>query len=325
MNNLEESVKKRIRLGHLEMKYISLTEIIWEEEYKDVVCELPKNFIESIKRQGVKIPIGVHIVGDTYHGIYGRKRCLAYQKLNRSDVSAIIYGENLSKAEVSIIRLVENLQRNNPDPIQIGSDCYRYLKDMLGVQDCNGAIEKLFFYGMRDKRCTDKDVEIISTLEKHTKKSYRTLGKLIKLLFLHSKMRCAISEKKIKLCVGYLLAENHDNPRLKDIFGAALHDKYSVTKLKNIINEINGKKMNDSGTIKKCIDTIKRIETIMSEGCLTQEGAKNVLNHLKALCTSIEKCNLSKSSIEQMDSNPVDEFAKGEILMSSDHRGEGDE
>ena len=325
MNNLETSAKTKVGLYQLEVKRIPLEQIGWVEEYEGEGCELPKNFIESINRLGVKIAIGVQIIGGVYCGIYGRRRWLACQKLNLSDIPAVIYGEDLTDAEVAAIRLIENLQRNGADPIQVGANCYRYLADKLGVHNHQEAIDKLLCYGVKDRRRTNKDVEIISTLESHTRKSYRTIEKLVKLLFLPSKMQRAISEKEINLCAGYLLAEHHDHPRLDQIFSAAFYSKLSVTKLEELIDKLNGQKIDDTGLIKKCTATIKRLEAMISEAGLTQAGVKNVLDQLKALCLSIEKYDLSKNSDEQMISKLVDEVEVGEILISSDHMGEDNE
>jgi hypothetical protein len=313
MNNLETSAKTKVELYQLEVKRIPLKQIAWVEEYEGEGCELPRNFIESINRLGVKIAIGVQIIGGVYCGIYGRRRWLACQKLNRSDIPAVIYGEDLTDAEVAAIRLIENLQRNGADPIQVGANCYRYLADKLGVHNHQEAIDKLLCYGVKDRRLKNKDVEAISTLENHTRKSYP------------SKMQRAISEKEINLCAGYLLAEQHDNPRLEQIYGAALHGNLSVANLERLINKLNGQKIDDTGLVKKCTATIKRLEAMISEVGLTQAGVKNVLEQLRALCTSIEKYDLSKNSDEQMVSKSVDEVDAGETQIGLDNRGTGDE
>ena len=87
-----------------------------------------KNLMESIKQHGLKEPIGV---GTTKSGkyvlIYGYRRLLAYKKLGYKHIPAVLENEP-EISELLVVNTIENLQRRDITPIELGRICIKLLE-----------------------------------------------------------------------------------------------------------------------------------------------------------------------------------------------------
>lgn len=72
--------------------------------------------MESIKNYGIVQPIVVRKLGDVYQIVAGERRFRAATRLGMTEVPVII--KDYSTEEVTEIALVENLQRQDLDPIE---------------------------------------------------------------------------------------------------------------------------------------------------------------------------------------------------------------
>nr|WP_277288132.1 ParB/RepB/Spo0J family partition protein [Veillonella montpellierensis] len=81
--------------------------------------------VESIKQYGIVQPIVVRKLGDTYQIVAGERRYRAAIQVGLTTVPVII--KNYSTEEVTEIALVENLQRQDLDPIE---EAYAYQRLM---------------------------------------------------------------------------------------------------------------------------------------------------------------------------------------------------
>lgn len=70
---------------------------------------------ESIRRHGIFQPILVRSKGDRYEVIAGTTRALIARELNLPQVPALV--RNADARESAILRMLENLERENPDPV----------------------------------------------------------------------------------------------------------------------------------------------------------------------------------------------------------------
>ncbi len=88
-----------------------------------------KELMMSIKQHGLKEPIGIGKTKkkDEYILIYGSRRLLAYKKLGFKTIPAIIEDEP-SLSELLITNAIENLQRKDVTPYELGRICDRLLK-----------------------------------------------------------------------------------------------------------------------------------------------------------------------------------------------------
>lgn len=91
------------------------------------------SLVESIRRLGVLQPIIVCKQGDTYQLVAGERRLRASQKVGLKLIPALI--KDYSSEEVTEIALVENLQRQNLDPIEEAFAYQRLMDTFKQTQD----------------------------------------------------------------------------------------------------------------------------------------------------------------------------------------------
>ena len=87
-----------------------------------------KHLMESIKQHGLKEPIGV---GKTKSGsyllLYGFRRLMAYKKLGYKNIPAVIDSEP-ELPELLITNAIENIQRKDITPSEMGRICFKLLE-----------------------------------------------------------------------------------------------------------------------------------------------------------------------------------------------------
>ncbi len=101
-----------------------------EQPRKDFREDRIEELAQSIRQQGVLQPLLVEAQGDTYLLIAGERRFRAAKKANLEKVPAII--RSFSQAEKLEIALIENVQRENLNPIE-EAGAYKELMDELGL------------------------------------------------------------------------------------------------------------------------------------------------------------------------------------------------
>ncbi|MCK4384989.1 MAG: ParB/RepB/Spo0J family partition protein [candidate division Zixibacteria bacterium] len=85
----------------------------------------------SIKEKGIIQPVVVRPVGDEFELVVGERRFLAAQKLGMEKLPALVM-EKLSKEEMLELSLIENLQREDLNPID-EAKAYRRLLEECGL------------------------------------------------------------------------------------------------------------------------------------------------------------------------------------------------
>ncbi len=100
----------------IRMLDVSLIDVNKAQPRKTFNSETIAALAESIKANGMLQPITVHSVGDRYEIVAGERRYRACRLLKMDKIPAII--KELSPRQVSELALVENLQREDLNPIE---------------------------------------------------------------------------------------------------------------------------------------------------------------------------------------------------------------
>lgn len=87
----------------------------------------------SIKEKGIIQPVVVRQVGDEFELVAGERRFMAAKKLGLEAIPAVMAGK-LSKEEMLELSLIENLQREDLDPIDTARGYKRLLDECLLTQ-----------------------------------------------------------------------------------------------------------------------------------------------------------------------------------------------
>src|SRR3990167_5281881 len=99
------------------------------------------DLIASIKEKGVLQPILVRESGDNYEVVAGERRLRAARALNLDEVPVII--KKVSDQESLVIALVENIQREELNPIEEAKAFRRLIDDFrLSQEDVAQAVGK---------------------------------------------------------------------------------------------------------------------------------------------------------------------------------------
>lgn len=110
----------------MEKKDIDINDI---ETLKNVRTELGdvSELMNSIKVNGLLQPIGLSKTGDMYVVVFGNRRFSACKKLGWTVLPAdkyVLLPENMSAKQFSVFNVVENIQRKDISPIELGKQCF---------------------------------------------------------------------------------------------------------------------------------------------------------------------------------------------------------
>lgn len=189
---------------------------------------------DSIKANGMLQPITVQQNGDRYEIIAGERRYRACRLLKLDTIPAII--KELSPRQVSELALIENLQREDLNPIETA-----------------WAIDSL----MKDYCLTQQEVsERIGT-------SRPAIANALRLLKLPEDVRALIIEDKISAGHGRAFAALDDNKAISLLAAECVKCGWSVRQTEQKVKEFLNKKPVKKTPVKKRIAEFDRIEESM--------------------------------------------------------------
>ena len=167
---------KRIRAGKLQPR----------SEFDE---EKLKNLVSSIKGNGLIQPIVVRRLGENYEIIAGERRFRAIKKLGIEKIPAIM--KNVKDREALVISLIENLQREQLNPIEEANAFKKLIDDFKINQD-----EVAQFIG-KDKTTISNTLRLLklpSEIQQHLKRGHISFG--------HAKAILSLEDdaKQLQLC-----------------------------------------------------------------------------------------------------------------------------
>lgn len=148
----------------------------------DTVRELA----ESIREKGLLEPIMVRPVNGRFETVFGHRRYLAHRFLGKTNIDAFV--REMSDAEMTIIRAIENLQRENLNPIE-EAKAYRLMMDEGGLSR--------------------------NDVARKVGKAPVTVDKYTQLLRLPQRVQDALSRKQISMDVAHTLGQLDDDVMLE--------------------------------------------------------------------------------------------------------------
>jgi ParB family chromosome partitioning protein len=112
-----------MKIQDIELKKILVTENVRLSKGDTEI----KQLMESIKQHGLKEPIGVSVKGDRFLLLYGFRRYEAYKKLGYVTIPAVMEGK-IDVADHLVINAIENIQRRDVTPYELGRICVKLIK-----------------------------------------------------------------------------------------------------------------------------------------------------------------------------------------------------
>jgi len=185
--------------------------------------------VESIREKGVLESVIVTPRDGKYLLIAGERRFLACQKLALPTIPARVIDVVSGRDEVVALQLTENLQRADLDPIDTAQAVVEYIKDRHGDEafDTDGIINTMILLEREPARVKTEVVDTVSTIQKISGKSLRSLERVCSLLKLPEEIQNALREGVIGVSQGYIFAANLDHALLMEIFQKAIGEGFT--------------------------------------------------------------------------------------------------
>lgn len=217
---------------------------------------------ESIKVHGILEPLLVRPAGEgKYEVVAGGRRYRAVQLLSLTEVPVIIL--NLTDDEALEIAILENLQRENLNPIEETEAILKLLSGKLNqdVQEVISLLYRLRNEGKEEfKRNVSPNSEIVETV-------FQTVGITAKsfvetrlpLLKLPSDILSVLRQGKIAYTKAIALSKIKDEQQREKLLKDAIELNLSVRQIKARIKELNKRETKDTPSIKIDI-TVKQMK-----------------------------------------------------------------
>ncbi len=279
-----------------EFAYIPLQQINTEKQVRSTINTEDEAFIslvESIKEKGVLEPILVRESGDGYTLISGERRLRACQILDMINIPARIFDKVRTKEEIIEMQLIENLHRENLNPVDEVLGYLEFCKQRLEDQDISvdaiiRVLMSLKHGNEKVKKGDEPFIDVLKSLSRLSGKSFSSLENLFGLLKLPQHILDALKSNKIGLTHAYILSKNLDHPDFEEIFKGVLDGKYSKDALtiafkKRIIKQ---KSITKVGNIVKSLSNIRT--TIETTKDIKQSDKDLILAEIKRILVLLE-------------------------------------
>jgi ParB family chromosome partitioning protein len=281
----------------IEFTHLPINQIVTAEQIRGFIDTGSEGFaglMESIQARGVLEPVLVtRQDGNAYRLIIGERRLRACQMLNMETIPARIIGQADTKGDVITLQLIENLSRENLDPIDEANAYLEFFRTKIGAIDAAGMISLIMTYDRDPNRVASEFAASLAAISKITGKSNRSMRYLLSLLRLPRPFQAAVKEGKIGLTQGYLFAENLDNPKLYEIFEAILKRPVTYEELKYLLDKAAGKGRKPRPRIpfSGFYSNIKTVRTAFEKGKASYAKAdmEKLLGELEAFCALLKE------------------------------------
>ena len=218
-----------------EFIHLPLGRIIVEEQIRTGIDRKGESFqslMESIRQKGVLEPVLVAPRDERFLLISGERRFLACRQLGLETIPSRVLDAVASRDEILAIQLIENLQRENLNPIDEANAYFAFLRGSPTGMELDGIINTIMNYTRDPERVKNEFTTKFVVIGEYSGKSISFIRNMLFLLRLPGEFQQAIREGKIGLSQGYLFAENIKHPALMKIFNAFLEKPLTYNALK---------------------------------------------------------------------------------------------
>jgi hypothetical protein len=283
-----------------EFMYLSLEDILVEEQVRsniDTESESFKALTESIKDRGVLEPVLVTSKDDKYLLLCGERRYLAARKLELQSIPTRIVDTVNRKDEILALQLVENLQREDLNPIDQAKGIIAYIQAKHPDKGYNvdTLMADIVNYERSPDYLPDGVSDTLSETVKISGKSIRTLHRVISILKLSPEIQAAIRAGNLPVSQGYLFAANLDCPDLMKIFADILKTPVTYTTLESRLAAYKKVKPDPGKTkpvpVKKYVTGLVSMKTGFEKdlGTYVREDVEKFLHELLVFCDYVQQ------------------------------------
>lgn len=258
------------------------------KEFDPKALEELKN---SIKEQGVIQPITVRRAPDGYELISGERRTRATIAAGLNKIPAYIL-DNVSDVQMLEIALIENVQRENLNPIEIASGYHQL------IEECNLTQEQVAHKVGKDRS---------------------TVTNFLRLLRLPEKVQDSLRKKVISMGHARALVAMNSVDEIEKAWNRIVTQNLSVRATEAMVRDMESGKFTEGESQKQNGSAARRTngkETVSPETALILEDNEKLLRQIYATQVKITPKNESQGTIE-FEFYSIDEFERLVDIFSS--------
>jgi ParB family chromosome partitioning protein len=281
-----------------EFRNIPLGLIIVESQVRssiDTEGESFKRLMASIAEKGVIQPIVVTPRGEQFLLLAGERRFLACQMLGLETIPARILPDIQSAEEILTIQLIENLQREDIDPIDKANGIVSYIRFRHPDMDLDGIVSGLITLRRDETRVENGFALTVSAIVKVIGISIPSIQNILSLLRLEKDIQDTIRTGAIPVSQGYIFADNLDNPGLRQVLEAVVANPVTNKELIRMLKKAGATGMENAGRpaipFKAVYTSLRTATKELEGGKILYEAAAldELLVQLNALIALVEK------------------------------------
>ena len=296
----EDAARKEATINETpgEFTYLPIDKIIVNQQIRQTIdtnSEAFTSLMESIREKGILEPPLVAAWPDVgkYLLIAGGRRIRAGQMLGMQTIPVRIVDQTVTKADIITLQLIENLNRENLDPIDEANAYLEFFCAKVGATDVEQMISQIITYERDPERLKNDFAANFAAIISITGKSTKSMFNLFSLLRLPPPIRAALKDGRIGVTQGYLFAANLKNPQLIEIFEAVLKKPVTYEALKKLLEataETDGAKA-VKVPFSEVYSHIKTIKTAFEKGsaAYAKQDIENLISELEAFCALLKE------------------------------------
>jgi len=282
---------------NIQLSYLPLSSIDVEDNIREVDIESDsfRGLVESIKEKDVIQPIIVCKKGEKYMLIAGARRLAACKALNMSSIPARIMKGSLSKEEVMAMQMIENLQREDLNPLDEAKAYYNFYKLKSGIKNIEPQemISNIISYYNRPDKVKREVADILSAIEKTSGKSMKYAERLVSVLKLPVEAQEALKNEELNMAQAIIFVNNINHPRFFDVLAKAIKNKLTAKGIEKAFTE--KKRGGGVAFFKKRVVQFKH-EVEKNKSSISKQHASEILREIDEIIKILSEIADKKSA-----------------------------
>lgn len=277
---------------------IPLEQIIVEKQIRtgiDMESDSFKALVASVEARGILEPVIVVGKEDKYLLLAGERRFLACKQLDLPAIPARVLDQVQDQAEIIEIQMIENFQREDIDPIDMGNAFTDFIKARHKDAEFDQILNNIISYGIDPTKVENAFASTLDAVVKHAGKSIVSIRNILTLLKLPKEIQEAVRKGLIGVSQGYIFAANLENPGLMEVFNTILEKPVTNATLTSMLKAYTKVKKEVSGAkakpFAKYYPNLRAMSDAIAKGrgTFAKTDLETLLDDLRTICIIVEQ------------------------------------
>jgi hypothetical protein len=277
---------------------IPLEQILVEKQIRtgiDTASDSFKALVASVEARGVLEPAIVVGKEDKYLLLAGERRYLACKQLKPAAIPARVLDQVRDQAEIIEIQMIENFQREDIDPIDMGNAFVDFIKVKHDNPEFDQILNNIISYGIDPGRVDPAFASTVDAIAKNSGKSRASIKNILTLLKLPQEIQDAVRKGLVGVSQGYIFAANLENPGFMEVFNIILEKPVTNATLTSMLKAYTKVKKDLSGMkpkpFAKYYPNLRAMKTAIEKGKgkFARTDLEKLLSDLRTVCALVEQ------------------------------------